>query len=46
MAEFLWHWTKGDTKVYTCEIEKAEQALQQGFMVLGERIKPMLLDES
>jgi hypothetical protein len=40
MSEFIWHWTKGNKKIYTTQIEQAEQALKEGFFVMGSRLKP------
>jgi len=40
MSEFMWHWTKGNKKVYTTQVDQAEQALKEGFFVMGSRLKP------
>ena len=40
MSEFVWHWRKGDHKIYTQRIDVAEQALKDGMLVMGVRIKP------
>jgi len=40
MAEFIWHWTKGNQKIYTKKTEVAEQAMHDGFLVMGLREKP------
>ena len=40
MAEFIWHWTKGNHKVYTRKTEVAEKAMHEGFLVMGLREKP------
>ena len=40
MSEFIWHWTKGNKKVYTMQVDQAEQALKEGFFVMGSRLKP------
>ena len=44
MTDFMWHWTKGNKKVYTLRTDIAEQALKEGFLVLGARIKPTIMD--
>jgi hypothetical protein len=40
MSEFIWHWTKGNKKIYTTQVDQAEQALKEGFFVMGSRLKP------
>ena len=40
MAEFIWHWTKGDKKIYTRKTDVAERAMQEGFLVMGIKEKP------
>lgn len=44
MSEYLWHWKKGNKKVYTCQTEHAEQALKDGCLVMGARIKHLSLN--
>jgi len=39
MAEFIWHWTKGDKKIFTRRTDIAEKAMQDGFLVLGVKEK-------
>ena len=41
MAEFIWHWTKGNKKIYTTQIERAEQAMKEGFFIMGARVNPL-----
>jgi len=45
LSEFIWHWTKGETKIYTQKTELAEQALKEGMLVLGVRVNPVALEE-
>ena len=40
MSEFIWHWTKGNSKVYTKNTEVAEKAMKEGMLVIGMRTKP------
>ena len=40
MSEFMWHWTKGNKKVYTMRVDQAEQAMKEGLFVMGFRLKP------
>jgi len=42
MAEFIWHWTKGNRKIYTRRIDIAEKAMKEGFLVMGIRKKPIV----
>jgi hypothetical protein len=44
MSEFIWHWTKGNKKIYTMQVDLAEQALKDGFFVMGARISPNPLE--
>jgi hypothetical protein len=43
MTEFIWHWTKGDSKVFTKNIDVAERAMKEGLFVIGKRIKPNII---
>ncbi|MEM4258967.1 MAG: hypothetical protein QXL17_07460 [Candidatus Thermoplasmatota archaeon] len=38
MPEFMWHWTQDNKKIYTLQIERAEQAMKKGFLVMGVRV--------
>jgi len=40
MAEFIWHWTKDNTKVYTTQVDLAEQAMKDGLFVMGALLRP------
>lgn len=40
MVEFIWTWTKGNTKVFTKNIDFAEKAMKEGNLVMGMRTKP------
>jgi hypothetical protein len=44
MAEFIWHWTKENTKIFTTQIDIAEQAMKEGFFVMGARLRPNQTD--
>ncbi|MFO7678251.1 MAG: hypothetical protein R6V50_07720 [Thermoplasmatota archaeon] len=39
MTEFIWHWTKGNKKIYTLDTDIAENAMKQGYFVMGVREK-------
>jgi len=43
MSEFIWSWTKGNSKVYTRDTEKAERAMRQGIFVTGKKIRPNVI---
>lgn len=40
MSEFLWHWTKGNKKIYTTQVHLAEQAMKEGLFVMGALVRP------
>ena len=43
MSEFIWYWSKGNSKVYTKDTEKAERAMRQGMLVMGKKIQPNII---
>jgi len=43
MSEFIWHWTKGDSKIYTRKTDVAERAMKEGMLVMGIRTKPKII---
>jgi hypothetical protein len=43
LSEFLWHWKKGNSKIYTKKSDVAEKAMKDGVFVVGIRIKPKIL---
>ena len=43
MYEFVWHWTKGNKKIFTRNDGVAEQAMKDGFLVMGKRLKPHII---
>jgi hypothetical protein len=42
MTEFIWHWTKGNQKIYTRKTDIAEKAMKEGFLVMGLKEKPYI----
>ena len=42
MVEFVWHWTKGNKKIFTRRVDIAEQAMREGFLVMGIKEKPIV----
>ena len=43
MTEFIWYWTKGNSKVFTRNTKVAEEALKKGKLVLGKKIRPNVI---
>ena len=43
MSEFVWHWTSGNSKIYTRKIDVAEKAMKEGILVMGIRVKPSIV---
>ena len=42
MSEIVWFWNKGNTKVFTRDIKVAEEALREGFLVIGKRVNNII----
>ena len=45
MSEFIWHWTKENKKIYTTQVDLAEQAMKDGCFVMGALIRPVRSDQ-
>ncbi|MDH7517428.1 MAG: hypothetical protein QHH19_03690 [Candidatus Thermoplasmatota archaeon] len=43
MTEFVWYWTKGESRIYTKKSDIAEKALKEGTLVMGMRLKPNII---
>jgi len=43
MSEFVWHWIRGNSKIYTKKIDVAEKAMKEGMFVTGIRLKPRIV---
>ena len=43
MTEFIWHWTKGNSKIYTKKMDIAEKAIKEGFFVIKKKVKPNII---
>lgn len=43
MSEFVWHWTNGNSKIYTRKTDVAEKAMKEGMLVMGIRAKPRII---
>ena len=37
MTEFIWHWTKGNSKIYTKKNDIVEKAIKEGFFVIKKK---------
>ena len=40
MSELVWHWTKGNKKIYTQKFDFAEKAMREGAFVKVLKAKP------
>jgi hypothetical protein len=43
MTEFIWYWTRGNSKIFTRKTEVAEEAMKDGKLVLGKKLKPNII---
>ena len=43
MEDFIWYWTKGDTKFFTRKSSDAEKAMRDGVLVMGKKCKPSIM---
>ena len=43
MTEFVWYWTKGNSKIYTRNTEIAEKAMKEGMLVMGTKVRPNIM---
>ena len=43
MSEYIWYWTKGNSKVYTKNTDVAEKAMKEGMLIMGKRVKPSII---
>ena len=43
MTEFIWHWNKGNSKIFTRRTDVAEEAMRDGKLVMGVRVKPSII---
>ena len=43
MSDYIWYWTKGNSKVYTKNAEVAEKAMKEGMLIMGKKIKPTII---
>jgi hypothetical protein len=43
MTEFIWYWSKGNSKIYTRNTNLAEKAMKDGLLVMGQKIRPSVI---
>jgi len=43
MTQLIWHWSKGNSKIFTKKKDIAEKAMKEGFLVIGKKIKPNII---
>ncbi len=43
MTDFIWYWTKGNSRFFTRKTEVAEEAMKEGELVLGMKVKPNII---
>jgi hypothetical protein len=43
MADFIWYWSKGNSRFFTRKTEVAEKAMKEGKLVLGMKVKPNII---
>jgi len=43
MKEYIWHWTKGNARIYTRNETLANKAMDEGSLVVGEKIRSRII---
>ncbi len=43
MSEYVWHWTKGNSKIFTKKLDIAEKAMRAGLSVIGVKAKSNII---
>jgi hypothetical protein len=43
MTDFIWYWTKGNSRFFTRNPLIAEKAMKEGTLVMGRKIKPNVI---
>jgi len=43
MSEIVWYWTKGNSKIFTRNTEAAEEAMKEGMLIMGKKVKPNIV---
>ena len=43
MTDFIWYWTKGNSRFFTRNTQIAEKAMKQGILVMGRKVKPNII---
>ncbi|MBN2603214.1 MAG: hypothetical protein JXA91_03670 [Candidatus Thermoplasmatota archaeon] len=39
ITDYIWHWTNGNSKIFTRRNDVAEEAIKNGFVVLVKKTK-------
>jgi len=43
MTDFMWYWTKGNSRFFTRNVKAAEKAMKDGILVMGRKVKPNII---
>ena len=43
MTDFIWYWTKGNSRFFTRNTQVAEKAMRDGILVMGRKIRPNII---
>ena len=43
MKDFIWYWSKGNSRFFTRKTEVAEKAMKEGKLVMGMKVKPHII---
>jgi len=43
MTDFIWYWTKGNSRFFTKNTQIAEKAMKKGILVMGRKIRPNII---
>ena len=43
MTQIIWHWTKGNSKIFTKKKDVAEKAMKDGFSVIVKKAKTNII---
>jgi hypothetical protein len=43
VSDYIWHWTNGNSKIFTRRNDVAEEAINNGFVVLIKKTKHKII---
>ena len=43
MTDFMWYWTKGNSRFFTRNVKAAEKAMKDGILIMGKKVKPNII---